>query len=199
MSKTRAFLVTALFLGLAGSAGAVDLETALAGGKIHTTVRAAVTASSLDFDEPLLFEHQQVGTGEVEVIRVTGMNTGRVEHIRVAPGADIGRPTEAEIARRYAYNVVGGSSRCVINLYDGTGFSTLIQVTDMDWNNLGEISGVNDKISSIQTGCNGVWFHKHRDFRHGFGLPYMYVPANTNMTNAGSMSNVISSFRHDIP
>lgn len=200
MRTTRAILTAALFLGLTLSAGAADLETARAGGKIHTTVRAAIGASSLDFTQPLLFEPLPGEQGaDAQVVRVTGMTTGEVEHVRLVPGYEIGRPDAEEMSRRYAWNQVGGSKRCAIYLYDGFNYSGLLQLTDMDWNNLNEIVGVNDRISSLKTGCNPVWFHATKNFAEAFGNDYLYVPAYTNMANVGSMNNHISSFRHDLP
>ncbi|MEM1203107.1 MAG: hypothetical protein AAGN66_07745 [Acidobacteriota bacterium] len=201
----RKISVIALVFALAAlGAQASELDRVELQGKVHSDLHTALGHSAVELDQPVFFypERQQDG---VMLIRVEGHRTGEVDRILVSRDATLGgaiaeqrpegQPPEAQ--QRAAFNVVGGVNRSVIRLYDGINFSGLIMTTDLDWNNLSEISGVNDRASSLKTGSNGVWFFRDRNFYSGD--PFLYVPPNTNMANIGTLNNAISAFVHDLP
>jgi len=179
-------------LALAAPAMAEDLKAAIAKAPIRQNLEQAMRAGQ-SVPEPVLFRYMTSEKG-YRLYRLEGLDSGRKEYVLVPADAPVRNATD-----RAAYNVAGGSTRCVVELFDSTGYGNLIVTTDLDWNNFSYISNVNDKTSSIQTDCAGVWVYEDKNY-DVFGL-FLYVPANTSLTNltASSMDNKISSIQHDLP
>lgn len=179
-------------LALAAPAAAADLKTAIQQAPIRQSLGDAVHAPGR-VPEPVLFRYMTSEKG-YRLYQMEGLSTGKREYVLVPANAPVRRA-----AAEAAYNVAGGSTRCVVELFDSTGYGNLIVTTDLDWNNFSYISNVNDRTESVQTDCAGVWLYEDRNY-DVFGL-FLYVPANTSLTNltASSMANKISSIQHDLP
>ena len=188
----RQFLLIPILgaLALAAPATADDLKAAIQNAPIRQNLEQAMRAGQ-DTPEPVLFRYMASEKG-YRLYRLEGLDSGRKEYVLVPANAPVRNATG-----QAAYNVVGGSTRCVVVMYDATSYGSLIVTTDLDWNNFGYISGVNDKTSSIKTDCVGVWAYEDKNYDVS-GL-FLYVPAFSSLPSLGSMDNKISSIQHDLP
>ena len=177
-------------LALSAPAAADDLKTAIQQAPIRQSLGDAIHTPGR-VPEPVLFRYMTSEKG-YRLYQMEGLSTGTKEYVLVAANAPV-----RSAAGRSAYNVVGGSTRCVVEMWDTSGFGTLLVTTDLDWNNFSHISGVNDKASAIQTDCAGVWAYEDKNY-DTFGL-FLYVPASTSLSSLGSIDNKISAIQHDLP
>jgi hypothetical protein len=144
-----------------------------------------------------LVKIQRLATGEGgQQYRLEGTATGRQREARVDPKAPL-PPGEARRAPAKAYNVVGGSTRCIVYLYKDDNYGNLNLTTDMDWNDFRVASGLNDVTSSLQTTCGGLWLFEDNNYNEG--ALFYYAPAYSNLATLPSMNNKISSIKHDLP
>lgn len=192
-------ILMALFLvAVPISVTAGELDDVLHNGEIFGDMRAAVEGSFSGQHPPILIEAVAY-EGGVGLFQLKSLETNEISYALVAEGPDGPKPSRSlqSLAAPAAFNVVGGSNRCVINLYDNTFYGSVVMTTDLDWNNMAVVSGVNDKPSSLKTGCNPVRFFKDKNF----SSVSLYVAANTNIPNLSThnFNNLISSFYHDLP
>jgi hypothetical protein len=179
----------------ATAASARDLPGTLRTAPIHPSLEKAVRAAVKDAPEPVLIRFLLAEQG-VRLYRLEGLDSGRQDFVLV----DAERPVTPlqNVTGRSAYNVIGGATRCVVQLFGSANYGNLILTSDIDWNNLGYLTGVNDLASSVQTSCNGVWLYEHKNY-DAFGL-VLYVPANTNLASLhATIDNRISAVQHDLP
>lgn len=193
MSRKIHLVLLLAALPLAMPAMAEDLKAIIRQAPIHSSLEQALHASHPGAPEPVLFRYMTSEQG-VRLYRLEGLDSGRKDYVLVSADAPVRNATG-----RSVYNVAGGNTRCVVQLFDTSGFGNLIATTDLDWNNFGYVSGVNDKTSAIKTTCAGVWVYENKNY-DAFGL-FLYVPANTNLSSltSSSMDNKISSLQHDLP
>lgn len=182
---------------------------------VYPDVLSALRDSGMDLDrvvkvEPMRYDVRQ----QVAVYRFSGEGQ-RNRWARVASTVDpTAAPVEAPLTdAQRAYDeavtkdlqqsgaignlkgiIIGhtASGRCDLRLYDGTYKSVEIFRTNLDFNNLREVSSsVNDRASSLETFCSPVMVYQHKQWT-GASL---YVPANTviNDLSANGMNNLISS------
>lgn len=163
-----------------------------------STLDQAVHDFAGDRHELVKVERLSAADGR-ELYRFEGTATGlreeaQVNHNSQAPAA----PGGGRAGTTKAYNVVGGSTRCVVYFYKDDNYGNLILTTDMDWNDLSAATGLNDVISSLQTTCAGLWLFTGANYNTGTDLFY-YAPAYTNLATLPTINNAISSFKHDLP
>jgi hypothetical protein len=149
-----------------------------------------------DWHELVMVQRLSASEGR-ELYRFEGTATGRREEAQVDPKAPTA-PRGGHTATTKAYNVVGGSTRCVVYFYKDNNYGNLILTTDLDWNDLSAATGLSDVISSLQTTCAGIWLFTGDNYNTGTDLFY-YAPANTNLATLPTMNNAITSFKHDLP
>ncbi len=176
---------------------------------------SALRDSGMNLDQPVLLEPMAYDArGRVATYRLSadGQQTRlRNVHMLVDPTITPVEtpPTDAERARDELVTqelrenarignlkgiIIGhtASGRCDLRLYDGTNLVTEIFRTNLDFNNLGQVSSsVNDRASSLRTYCSPVMVYQHKQWT-GSSL---FVPANTviNDLAVNGMNNLISS------
>jgi hypothetical protein len=207
MKKTVLFL-TAVLLA-AGSATAAP-RRATATGPVHADWHAAVMASRLDTQQPIVLTPVSWRRG-VAVYRLAGSD-GRTELARVAFPFDPTRPAADGPAQVTAAACVPGSprcdapsgffspdsSRCTVNLYRDINYQGPNTATNLDWNTFSDVpGGVNDSASSIRTTCAPVYFFKDKNWLSSS----LYVPANTSVSTLVPLgfNDSITSLFHVLP
>lgn len=185
---TRLLAALAILAVATGPAVARNLDRAIRQAPVFASLEAAV--KSRPAQEPILIDRLGA-SGDAGFYRLKGFNTGKVSYALVAGD------TLRAARDKAAFNVVGGTNRCVVRLYRDINYGTLIFTSDLDWNSFGAISGVNDEASSIQTTCRGAWFYSNKNYSTAFS--FFYVPANTNLASLGSQNDKISAVLHDLP
>lgn len=161
------------------------------------TLEQAVRDFVGDRHELVKVERLSAADGQ-EIYRFEGASTGRREEAQVNPEASAA-PGRGRAGTTKAYNVVGGSTRCVVYLYKDDNYGNLILTTDMDWNDFGQINGLNDVTSSLQTTCGGLWLFTTAQYNTGYPSLIYYAPAYTNLATLPTMNNSISAIKHDLP
>lgn len=214
MRNTVCVLLALVLATLCWPAAAANVERLLESGKIFNTWGQALRESSLDLNQPIKGTPIAYENG-VAVYRVEGLEDGAVDFTLVAlpfnpteapaevanrPGeldrAAAGEPAPMSIDNRVTYST-GGSSRCIIYAYRNEYYSTLLLITDLDWNDLSSYSGLNDSFDSLQTTCNGAFFFQHKNW----GGSYLYLNSSVSVPvlSTYGFHDTISSLFHDLP
>jgi len=185
---THLLAALAVLAVAAGPAAARNLDRAIREAPVFSSLEAAVKARPIQ--EPVLLDRLGA-SGNAGFYRLKGLNSGKVRYALVTGD------TLRSARDKAIFNVVGGTNRCVVRLYDNTSFGTLLFTSDLDWNNFGAISGINDDVSSVQTTCRGAWLYQDKNY--SVNNLFVYVPANTNLTSLVSLNEEVSSILHDLP
>jgi hypothetical protein len=167
---------------------ASDIDKAVRKAPVLPSLEAAVESFSTKAPEPVFIDLLGSERG-AKLYRLKGFHSGEERLFLISGKAP--KPARGKAA----YNVVGGSTRCVVYLYRDVNYGTLILTSDLDWNNFAAISGVNDETSSLQTTCAPAWFHMDKNY----ASTLLYVPASTSLSSLGSADNKISAMLHDLP
>jgi hypothetical protein len=200
-------------LVLAAPLQALDqrIEQVIREGAIHPSLNSWIRSSRLGTSEVLL-GRPVAYEGGMALYRFEKVETGEVDYGLVAQplnplGGRGGSPEVRRLlrSRTPAGPFQGGSAspkatsvRCDVFLYRDDSFRTLLLVTDLDWNALKEVGGLNDSISSLETTCTGWFFFEHTNW----GGSVLFVPANTgelNLHTSFNFGDKISAIQQYLP
>lgn len=219
-------IALALVVALPLSVAAADLDTVIQEGEIFASWGPALRASSLDLSQPIKGTPIAYENG-VAVYRVVGLLDGAIDYTLVAMptnpmvapvemgkpelgGLDLGNalssliapppagePSElTNVTSRVTYNR-SDSCRCIIYAYRNEYYSTLLLITNLDWNDFSSYPGLNDSFDSLQTTCNGAFFFTNSNW----GGNYLYMNSNVSIPvlSIYGFHDNISSLAHDLP
>ncbi len=196
-----------LLLVLAVPAAATDLEQAIQKGPIFASLGASIRGAGMG-DAPVVVGTPIAYESGVALYELTDPASEATQFALVSVSSDPLAGDREEAAPAVDNTKVTpapsnltqtetGSCRCVINAYKHSNFGTLLLITNIDFNDIGRLSGHNDQYSSLKTTCNPAWFFQN----HTFTGSFLYVNANVSISNLGTFgfNDKISSILHDLP